>query len=65
MTPAEQPRHPLHTLTTAELTACRCQLERAIAFSGRQDPVPAVRAGLQTTLEDVLAEQDTRTRERP
>ena len=64
MTPARQPRHPLHTLATAELTACRRQLEHAVAFVGRQDPIPAVHASLQTTLEDVPAEQDSRARER-
>ena len=65
MTPAQQPRHPLHTLTTAELTACRRELEHAVAFSGRKDPVPAVRADLQARLADVLAERASRTRQRP
>ena len=66
MTPAQRPRHPPHTLTTAELTAYRHELEHAVAFFGRQqDPVPAVRAGLQARLADVLAERASRTRQRP
>ena len=65
MTPAQQPRHPLHTLTTAELTTRGRELEHAVAFFGRKDPVPAVRADLQARLADVLAEQDSRTRQRP
>jgi len=65
MTPAQRPRHPLRTLTTAELTACRRELEHAVAFFGRKDPVPAVRAGLQARLADVLAERASRTRQRP
>ncbi len=65
MTPAQQPRHPLRTLTAAELTTCRRELEHAGAFFGRQDPVPAVRADLQARLADVLAERASRTRQRP
>jgi len=45
----------------AELKAYRRDLERAIAFFGRQDPVPAVRADLQAALDAVRAEQDDRT----
>jgi hypothetical protein len=62
MTPAQQPRHPL---TTAELAACRRELEHAVAFFGRKDPDPAVRADLQARLADVLAERASRTRQRP
>ncbi len=58
----DQPRHPLHALTTFELRGYRRQLENAIAFFGQQDPVPAVRADLQTTLDDVIAEQEARKR---
>jgi hypothetical protein len=54
----DQPRYPLHALTTSELTGYRRQLEQAIAFFDRQDPVPAVRADLQATLGGVIAEQD-------
>jgi hypothetical protein len=56
----EQPRHPLHALTTYELTGYRRQLERAIAFFGQQQIVPPVRADLQAALDAVLAEQADR-----
>ncbi len=65
MTPAQQPRHPLRTLTPSEPTTCRRELEHAVAFSGRKDPVPAVRADLQARLADVLAERASRTGQRP
>jgi hypothetical protein len=55
----EQPRHPLHALTTYELAGYRRQLERAIAFSDQQ-AVPPVRADLQAALDAVLAEQADR-----
>ena len=58
----DQPRHPLHALTTYELTGYRRQLERAIAFFDAQNPVPPVRASLQAALDDVLTEQDDRAR---
>jgi hypothetical protein len=46
--PAVDPlKHPLHALTTFELRDFRRQLENAIAFFDRQDPVPAVRGDLQ------------------
>jgi len=56
----DQPRHPVHALTTYELTGYRRQLEQAIAYFDRQAPVPAVRAGLQAALDGVIAEQDDR-----
>jgi hypothetical protein len=56
----EQPKHPLHALTTFELSGYRRQLESALAFFDKQDPVPAVRADLQAALDGVLAEQDDR-----
>ncbi len=58
----DQPKHPLHALTTYELRGYRRQLERAIAFFDSQHPVPAVRGDLQARLEDVLAEQDDRAK---
>jgi len=64
MTPAGQPRNPVHGLTTAELKAYRRALEGAIAFFGRQDPVPPVRASLQDQRDQVRAEQDHRARDR-
>lgn len=56
----EQPKHPLDALTTYELRDFRRDLERAIAFFDRQDPVPPARDRLQARLDDVLAEQDSR-----
>ena len=60
--PVDQPKHPLPVLATFELAAYRRQLEAAIAFSDAQQPVPPVRADLQTRLDAVLAEQDDRAR---
>ena len=58
----DQPKYPLHALTTFELRDYHRQLESAIAFFDTQDPVPPARAGLQAKLDDVLAEQDDRKR---
>jgi hypothetical protein len=58
----DQPKHPLHALTTYELRDYRRELERAIAFFGSQDPIPAIRAVMQARLDAVIAEQDDRTR---
>ncbi len=58
----EPPRHPLHALTTFELRDYRRQLESAITFFDKQDPVPPARDRLQATLDAVLAEQESRTR---
>jgi hypothetical protein len=57
-----QPRHTLHAMTTFELRDYRHQLENAIAFFGKQDPVPPVRGDLQAALDAVTAEQDDRQR---
>lgn len=57
-----QPKHPLYAMTTFELKDYRRQLERAIEYFGKQDPVPAVRADLQAALDGVVAEQDDRKR---
>ena len=40
----------------------RRQLETAIAFFDRQDPVPPARTHLQASLDAVLREQDERAR---
>jgi hypothetical protein len=56
----DQPKHPLHALTTYELAYYRRRLENAIAFLGKQDPVPAIRADMQAALDGVIAEQDDR-----
>ena len=58
----EQPKHPLDAMTTFELRDYRRQLEGAIAFFDRQDPVPPARRRLQARLADVAAEQDDRAR---
>jgi hypothetical protein len=58
----DQPKHPLHALTTFELRDYRRQLESAIAFFDRQDPVPPTRRRLQARLDDVIAEQDDHSR---
>ena len=57
--PAE-PKHPLHAMTTYELRDYRRQLESAIAFFGKADPVPPARDRLQASLDAVLAEQEDR-----
>jgi len=58
----EQPKHPVHAMTTFELKDYRRRLESAIAYFDKQDPVPAVRAKLQAALDQVIAEQDDRTK---
>jgi hypothetical protein len=57
-----EPPHPLYALTTYELRDYRRQLERAIAFFGRQHPVPPARAALQARLDTVTEEQAARER---
>jgi hypothetical protein len=57
-----QPKQPLWAMTTFELKDYRRQLERAIEYFSKQDPVPAVRADLQAALDRVIAEQDDRKR---
>jgi hypothetical protein len=56
----DPPKHPLPALVTFELCDYRRQLENAIAFFDKQDPVPTERADLQATLDDVIAEQESR-----
>lgn len=58
----QPPGHPLHQLTTYELRDYRRQLEGAITFFDKQDPVPPAKDRLQAKLDDVLAEQESRTR---
>ena len=67
MTPAdpvtiESPQHSLHALTTFELRGYRRQLESAIAFFDKTDPVPPAREDLQAKLDEVLTEQEDRAR---
>jgi hypothetical protein len=56
----DQPKHPLHAMTTFELRDYRHQLESAIAFFDEQDPVPQARDHLQAKLDAVDAEQADR-----
>lgn len=58
----EPPKHPLPALTTFELRDYRRDLESAIAFFDRQDPVPSACRQLQARLDEVLAEQDERAK---
>jgi len=58
----DQPKHPLHAMTTFELRDHRRQLESAIAFSDTKNPVPPARGDLQARLDDVIVEQEDRTR---
>ena len=57
-----QPKHPLYALATSELTGYRRQLENAIAYYEKMEPVPQARGDLQARLDDVIAEQDDRIR---
>ena len=52
----------MHALTTYELAYYRRRREDAIAYLGKQDPVPAIRADMQAALDRVIAEQDDRAR---
>jgi hypothetical protein len=56
------PKHPFYALTTSELSGHRRQLENAIAYYDGMDPVPQARRDLQARLDDMVAEQDDRTR---
>jgi len=58
----DQPKHPLGALTTYELRDYRRQLECAITYFESKDPVPPARDDLKATLDNVIAEQDSRTR---
>jgi hypothetical protein len=53
------PEHPLHQLTTGELSRYKAELEHEI--SGISPDAPAA-AGLRRLLADVLAEEDDRAR---
>ncbi len=55
--PEPQPPHPLHALTSSELTRYRRQLEHAIATL---NPGAPVQDGLRRKLDQVLAEQNSR-----
>lgn len=57
--PVGPPKHPLHQLTTYELTDRRRELEAAIMGN---PPETSVLAHLRRQLDAVLAEQDDRAR---
>lgn len=61
-TSVETPRHPTAQMTTYELRDYRRQLEGAITFFDKQDPVPPAWDRLQAKLDAVLAEEESRTR---
>jgi hypothetical protein len=54
-----QPKHPVHALTTSELSAWRRELEHAI--QGLSPDAPS-RADLRRKLDEVLKEQADRRR---
>ena len=58
----EPRKHPLPAMATFELRDYRSQLEGAITFCDKQDPVPPARDQLRAELDAVLAEQESRTR---
>ena len=60
--PSPRPEHPLHALTTYELTYYRRRLENALAFLDKQNTVPPIRTDLRTALDRVISEQDDRAR---
>jgi hypothetical protein len=58
----DQPKHPVHALTTFELRDYRKRLESAIASVSTKVPVPLDRDQLQGALDDVIAEEEDRAR---
>lgn len=58
----DQPKHPVHALTTFELRDYRKRLESAIASVSTKVPVPRARDQLQGALDDVIAEEEDRAR---
>jgi hypothetical protein len=56
------PDHPVHQLTTFELSSYRRRLESAIVSARAQDPAALAQADLEARLRDVLTEQDDRAR---
>jgi hypothetical protein len=56
------PPHPMHAMTSSELSRYRRELESAVEFFGRKNPVPPACSRLQARLDEVLAEQESRRR---
>ncbi len=61
-TTVENPKYPLHAMTTYELRDYRRALERAIASADTEQPPALVRADLHARLDDVQAEEQSRAR---
>jgi hypothetical protein len=58
----QHPPHRMSQLATFELRDYRRQLEGAIAFFDKQDPVPPARDQLRANLDLVIAEQESRAK---
>jgi hypothetical protein len=58
----QHPAHRMSQLATFELRDYRRQLEGAIAFFDKQDPVPPARDQLRANLDLVIAEQESRAK---
>ncbi len=58
----DQPKHPVHALTTFELRDYRKRLESAIASFSTKASIPQARDQLQGALDDVIAEEEDRAR---
>jgi hypothetical protein len=58
----DQPKHPLHAMTTYELRDYRRQLEMAVEYLDTKNPVPLVRGDPRARLDEVVAEQEDRKR---
>jgi hypothetical protein len=58
----DQPKHPLHALTTSELRDYRKRLESALASFSTKVPVSQARDQLQDALDNVIAEEEDRKR---
>jgi hypothetical protein len=57
-----QPKYPLHALTTSELRDYRARLESALGSFSKENPVSPARDQLQEALDAVLAEEEDRKR---
>jgi hypothetical protein len=56
---ASEPSHPIHALTTYEISRYRSELEHAVAGISPDAPV---QADLRRKLDEVLAEQEQRAK---
>lgn len=58
----DPPKHPLQALATFELRDYRNRLESALASVASENPVSPARDQLQGALDDVIAEEQDRSR---